>query len=38
VRLAGARNAEQAISNAAAMDFEISKEELDFINGELGKV
>jgi aryl-alcohol dehydrogenase-like predicted oxidoreductase len=38
VVLAGARNAEQAISNAAAMDFEISKEELAFINGELGKL
>jgi aryl-alcohol dehydrogenase-like predicted oxidoreductase len=38
VRLAGARNAEQAISNAAAMDLEISKEELTFIDGELGKL
>jgi aryl-alcohol dehydrogenase-like predicted oxidoreductase len=38
VVLAGARNAEQAISNAAAMDLEISKEELAFIDDELGKV
>lgn len=38
VVLAGARNAEQAISNAAAMDFEISNDELAFINGELGKL
>lgn len=38
VVLAGARNAEQAISNAAAMNFEISNEELAFINGELGKL
>ncbi len=38
VVLAGARNAEQAVSNAAAMDFEISKEELAFIDGELGKI
>ncbi|WP_316846348.1 aldo/keto reductase [Pedobacter psychrodurus] len=38
VVLAGARNAEQAISNAAAMDLEISKEELALINGELGKL
>jgi len=36
VVLAGARNAAQAISNAAAMALEISKEELDFINGKLG--
>jgi aryl-alcohol dehydrogenase-like predicted oxidoreductase len=38
VVLAGARNAEQAIANAAAMDLEISKEELDFIDGELEKL
>ncbi|RBQ09895.1 aldo/keto reductase [Pedobacter miscanthi] len=38
VVLAGARNAEQAISNAAAMNFEISNEELAFINGELEKL
>ncbi|WP_025142528.1 aldo/keto reductase [Pedobacter jeongneungensis] len=38
VVLAGARNAEQAVSNAAAMDFEISNEELAFINTALEKL
>ncbi|WP_316826202.1 aldo/keto reductase [Pedobacter miscanthi] len=38
VVLAGARNKEQAISNAKAMDFEISNDELAFINGKLGKI
>lgn len=38
VVLAGARNAEQAIANAKAMDFTISNEEMNFINTELGKI
>jgi aryl-alcohol dehydrogenase-like predicted oxidoreductase len=36
--LAGARNAEQAISNAKAMDFNLSISELDFINQAIAKV
>ena len=36
--LAGARNAEQAISNAAAMDFDLTENELRFIEGELRKL
>jgi aryl-alcohol dehydrogenase-like predicted oxidoreductase len=36
--LAGARNAEQAISNAKAMDFDLSISELDFINQAIAKV
>lgn len=36
--LAGARNAEQAISNAKAMDFDLSGSELDFINQAISKV
>lgn len=36
--LAGARNAEQAISNAKAMDFDLSLSELDFINQAIAKV
>lgn len=35
--LAGARNAEQAISNAKAMDFDLSASELDFINQAISK-
>ncbi|KFF16800.1 aldo/keto reductase [Flavobacterium hydatis] len=35
--LAGARNAEQAISNAKAMDFNLSASELDFINHAISK-
>jgi aryl-alcohol dehydrogenase-like predicted oxidoreductase len=35
--LAGARNAEQAISNAKAMDFNLSATELDFINQAISK-
>jgi len=38
VVLAGARNAEQAISNAKAADIVLSAEELDFINAELHKI
>ncbi|SMD03060.1 aldo/keto reductase [Pedobacter nyackensis] len=36
--LAGARNAEQAISNAESMNFDLSAEELSFINSELNKI
>ena len=36
--LAGARNAEQAISNAKAMDFDLSVSELEFINQAISKV
>ncbi|MCV9926028.1 aldo/keto reductase [Flavobacterium sp. LS1R49] len=35
--LAGARNAEQAISNAKAMDFNLSTSELDFIDQAISK-
>lgn len=38
VVLAGARNAEQAIANAKAMDIHISTEEMIFINKELAKI
>ncbi|ANF49706.1 aldo/keto reductase [Chryseobacterium glaciei] len=38
VVLAGARNAQQAIENAKAMSFDLSQEELNFINAELGKL
>ncbi|SMC76995.1 aldo/keto reductase [Moheibacter sediminis] len=38
VALAGARNAEQSISNAKAMHFELSEEEINFINDELEKI
>ena len=38
VVLAGARNAEQAIDNAKAMDINIADEEMKFINSELAKV
>ena len=36
--LAGARNAEQAISNAKAMDFDLSVSELEFINQAIAKI
>ncbi|MDX6188061.1 aldo/keto reductase [Flavobacterium sp. Fl-318] len=36
--LAGARNAEQAISNAKAMDFDLTALELDFINQAISKI
>ncbi|VTQ06563.1 aldo/keto reductase [Sphingobacterium daejeonense] len=32
IALAGARNAHQSVQNAKAMDFDISQEEIDFIN------
>ena len=38
VVLAGARNAEQAIANANAMNFSLSTSELSFINAELAKM
>ncbi|EHO08153.1 hypothetical protein HMPREF9714_02176 [Myroides odoratimimus CCUG 12901] len=38
VVLAGARNAEQAIANAKAMDINLSAEEIKFINTELAKI
>ncbi|GEP93606.1 Predicted oxidoreductase [Chitinophaga terrae (ex Kim and Jung 2007)] len=38
VVLAGARNAEQAIVNAQAMNFQLNEEELKLINDELGKI
>jgi aryl-alcohol dehydrogenase-like predicted oxidoreductase len=38
VVLAGARNAEQAIVNAKAMEINLTAAELDFINTELAKV
>lgn len=38
VVLAGARNAEQAIANAQAMDIQLSTEELQLINQELSKI
>ncbi len=38
VVLAGARNAEQAISNAKAMDFDLSTSELEFINQAISKL
>lgn len=36
--LAGARNAEQAISNAGALNFDLNQEELGFIHAELEKI
>ncbi|MFC4476182.1 aldo/keto reductase [Flavobacterium chungangensis] len=36
--LAGARNAEQAISNAKAMNFDLSASELEFINQAIAKI
>lgn len=38
VVLAGARNAEQAIANAKAMDISLNEEEMNFINMQLSKV
>jgi len=38
VVLAGARNAEQAIANAKAMDVSLNEEEMNFINMQLSKV
>ncbi|WP_210151191.1 aldo/keto reductase [Chryseobacterium scophthalmum] len=38
VVLAGARNAQQAIENAKAMSFDLSQEELNFINSELSQL
>lgn len=38
VVLAGARNAEQAIANAKAMDISLNEEEMSFINMQLSKV
>ncbi|MDN5396506.1 MAG: aldo/keto reductase, partial [Chryseobacterium sp.] len=38
VVLAGARNAQQAIENAKAMDIDLSKDELNFITAELSQV
>lgn len=38
IALVGARNAEQAIQNAKAMDIKLSKEELGFITDELNKL
>lgn len=36
--LVGARNADQAVQNAGAVAFKLSREEIDFINGELEKM
>lgn len=38
IALVGARNAEQSIQNAKAVNIKLSKEDIDFINEELGKV
>ncbi|MEG0761935.1 MAG: aldo/keto reductase [Chryseobacterium sp.] len=38
VVLAGARNAQQAIENAKAMSFDLSQEELNFMNTELAQI
>ncbi len=38
IALAGARNAEQSIQNAKAIDVKLSKEEIDFITFELDKL
>lgn len=38
IALAGARNSEQSVQNAAAADLELSSEEINFINGELEKI
>ncbi|MEZ5103752.1 MAG: aldo/keto reductase [Draconibacterium sp.] len=38
IALVGARNAEQAVQNAKAMEIKLSKAELDFITGELNKL
>lgn len=38
IALVGARNAEQAIQNAKALQVKLSREEIDFITGELNKL
>jgi aryl-alcohol dehydrogenase-like predicted oxidoreductase len=38
IALAGARNAEQAVQNARAVDIRLSKEEISFINQKLGEL
>ncbi|MGB6153411.1 MAG: aldo/keto reductase [Pricia sp.] len=38
IALAGARNSEQSVQNAAAADLGLSSTEMDFINGELEKI
>ncbi len=38
IALAGARNSEQSVQNAAAADLKLSLEEIDFINDELKKI
>ncbi|MCJ7467729.1 MAG: aldo/keto reductase [Maribacter sp.] len=38
IALAGARNAEQSVQNAKAIDIRLSVEEIEFINFELGKI
>jgi len=38
IALAGARNADQALQNAAAMDIDLSNEEIDLITGHLNKL
>jgi len=38
VVLAGARNAEQAIANAKAMNIILTTDEINFINTELAKI
>ena len=38
IALVGARNAEQSVQNAKAMDIQLSKEEVDFITLELNKL
>ena len=38
IALVGARNANQAIQNAKAMDFNLNKEEIKFISDELEKL
>jgi len=38
IALVGARNVEQAIENAQAIDVKLSKEELSFINNELSRL
>ncbi len=38
IALAGARNSEQSVQNAAAADLTLSSDEIDFINSELQKI
>jgi aryl-alcohol dehydrogenase-like predicted oxidoreductase len=38
IALAGARNAEQAVQNAKAADVKLTREDITFINGKLGKL